>query len=170
MHYKGKRPPVLKSEVFCNVGFFFISECGDIYCWGWNESGQLGLPCKTVKEKRHTVSKQKELHKLFRTDMDKEEKQESVLQISKEESAYESKLQNAASSETQHEMCSSVTQNIQPPQASLDKYESLLFVQNTDPVQVQSFPCLIDLKDQFIIQPASCGSRHTALLTGNFSL
>ena len=64
----------------------------------------------------------------------------------------------------------SVTQNIQPPQASLDKYESLLFVQNTDPVQVQSFPCLIDLKDQFIIQRASCGSRHTALLTGNFSL
>ncbi|CAI9572907.1 unnamed protein product [Staurois parvus] len=24
-----------------------ISEGGDIYCWGWNESGQLGLPSKT---------------------------------------------------------------------------------------------------------------------------
>ncbi|KAE8618109.1 hypothetical protein XENTR_v10009277 [Xenopus tropicalis] len=24
-----------------------ISESGDIYTWGWNESGQLGLPCKT---------------------------------------------------------------------------------------------------------------------------
>jgi alpha-tubulin suppressor-like RCC1 family protein len=70
---------------------FFFPECGDIYCWGWNESGQLGLPCKTVKEKRQTVSKQNELHKMFHADMDKE--QESVLQISNEESAYESKWQ-----------------------------------------------------------------------------
>lgn len=121
-------------------------------------------------EKRQTVSKQKELHKMFRADMNKGGEQESVLHISKEESAYESKWQNVASSETQHEMCSSGIQNIQRPHSSLDKYESLLFVQNTDPVQVQSFPCLIDLKDQFIIQRARCGSRHTALLTGNFSL
>jgi alpha-tubulin suppressor-like RCC1 family protein len=158
----------LKSRDILSHRIRFFSECGDIYCWGWNESGQLGLPCKTVKEKRQTVSKENELHKMFHADMDKE--QESVLQILNEESAYESKWQIAASSETEHEMCSSGTQNVQRPHASLDKYESLLFVQNTDPVQVQSFPCLIDLKDQFIIQRASCGSRHTALLTGNFSL
>ncbi|KAM5172974.1 RCC1 domain-containing protein 1 isoform 2-T2 [Mantella aurantiaca] len=28
-----------------------ISESGDVYCWGWNESGQLGLPSKTQAQK-----------------------------------------------------------------------------------------------------------------------
>ncbi|XP_029431127.1 RCC1 domain-containing protein 1 isoform X2 [Rhinatrema bivittatum] len=27
-----------------------VSEAGDIYVWGWNESGQLGLPCKTLSK------------------------------------------------------------------------------------------------------------------------
>ncbi|CAJ0919726.1 unnamed protein product, partial [Ranitomeya imitator] len=26
-----------------------VSESGDLYCWGWNESGQLGLPSKTLQ-------------------------------------------------------------------------------------------------------------------------
>lgn len=25
-----------------------LSETGDLYIWGWNESGQLGLPCRNV--------------------------------------------------------------------------------------------------------------------------
>ncbi|XP_073474607.1 RCC1 domain-containing protein 1 [Aquarana catesbeiana] len=29
-----------------------VSEGGDIYCWGWNESGQLGLPSKTQAQER----------------------------------------------------------------------------------------------------------------------
>ncbi|XP_063781923.1 RCC1 domain-containing protein 1 isoform X2 [Pseudophryne corroboree] len=29
-----------------------ISEGGDIYCWGWNESGQLGLPSRTLGQER----------------------------------------------------------------------------------------------------------------------
>ena len=31
-------------EIQTLKNFFFI-EFGDIYTWGWNESGQLGLPC-----------------------------------------------------------------------------------------------------------------------------
>ncbi|KAM6426224.1 RCC1 domain-containing protein 1 isoform 2-T2 [Liasis olivaceus] len=27
-----------------------VSEAGDLYLWGWNESGQLGLPCKAAAE------------------------------------------------------------------------------------------------------------------------
>ncbi|KAM8974841.1 RCC1 domain-containing protein 1 isoform 2-T2 [Pelodytes ibericus] len=30
-----------------------ISDGGDIYCWGWNESGQLGLPSKTLAQERN---------------------------------------------------------------------------------------------------------------------
>ncbi|XP_064013850.1 RCC1 domain-containing protein 1 isoform X2 [Pogoniulus pusillus] len=29
-----------------------ISEAGDLYVWGWNESGQLALPCKALAEER----------------------------------------------------------------------------------------------------------------------
>ncbi len=25
-----------------------LSESGDVYVWGWNESGQLGLPCRNL--------------------------------------------------------------------------------------------------------------------------
>lgn len=25
-----------------------LSESGDVYIWGWNESGQLGLPCRNL--------------------------------------------------------------------------------------------------------------------------
>ncbi|XP_054025184.1 RCC1 domain-containing protein 1-like [Dryobates pubescens] len=29
-----------------------ISEAGDLYLWGWNESGQLALPCKALAEEQ----------------------------------------------------------------------------------------------------------------------
>ncbi|XP_031753461.1 RCC1 domain-containing protein 1 isoform X2 [Xenopus tropicalis] len=37
-----------------------ISESGDIYTWGWNESGQLGLPCKTQQCSVSTKQSHKE--------------------------------------------------------------------------------------------------------------
>ncbi|KAM8783149.1 RCC1 domain-containing protein 1 isoform 1-T1 [Rhynchonycteris naso] len=33
-----------------------VSETGDIYIWGWNESGQLALPSRSLAEDRKTVS------------------------------------------------------------------------------------------------------------------
>lgn len=33
-----------------------VSDIGDVYVWGWNESGQLGLPCKAVQEKQESTS------------------------------------------------------------------------------------------------------------------
>lgn len=27
-----------------------LSESGDVYIWGWNESGQLGLPCRNLSD------------------------------------------------------------------------------------------------------------------------
>ncbi|XP_040267199.1 RCC1 domain-containing protein 1 isoform X3 [Bufo bufo] len=31
-----------------------FKESGDLYCWGWNESGQLGLPSKALQQERVT--------------------------------------------------------------------------------------------------------------------
>lgn len=42
-------------------GFIFVYICvymlvwtgeGDLYTWGWNESGQLGLPCHVTQRER----------------------------------------------------------------------------------------------------------------------
>ncbi|XP_038640069.1 RCC1 domain-containing protein 1 isoform X2 [Scyliorhinus canicula] len=37
------------------------SASGDLYVWGWNESGQLGLPTKSCSEEHQNPSQQKEL-------------------------------------------------------------------------------------------------------------
>ncbi|XP_035868240.1 RCC1 domain-containing protein 1 isoform X2 [Phyllostomus discolor] len=33
-----------------------VSETGDVYTWGWNESGQLALPTRSLAEDRETVT------------------------------------------------------------------------------------------------------------------
>lgn len=34
----------------------FLSETGDVYIWGWNESGQLALPTRSLAEDGKTVA------------------------------------------------------------------------------------------------------------------
>lgn len=34
-----------------------VSEAGDLYVWGWNEAGQLGLPARGLEEPQETVAK-----------------------------------------------------------------------------------------------------------------
>ena len=36
------------SAVIHSCSFFL--EFGDVYMWGWNETGQLGLPCQNIQE------------------------------------------------------------------------------------------------------------------------
>lgn len=40
----------------CNGSPLSLSETGDIYIWGWNESGQLALPSRSLAEDRKTVT------------------------------------------------------------------------------------------------------------------
>lgn len=42
------------------VPFISFSETGDIYIWGWNESGQLALPTRSLAEDGKTVAKEGE--------------------------------------------------------------------------------------------------------------
>ncbi|XP_071166813.1 uncharacterized protein [Mytilus edulis] len=134
-----------------------ISECGDIYCWGWNESGQLGLPSYTVREKdgdtnRQDTSTPQSRHTMENIVIKDDDTNKLVQDKSNDRSSLSSK---------------DILADDLPERQNLDKLESLLFIQNVDPAQIHPLPCLIDLQDTFNIQKASCGSRHTALLTEN---
>ncbi|XP_027707232.1 RCC1 domain-containing protein 1 [Vombatus ursinus] len=91
-----------------------VSEAGDLYIWGWNESGQLALPSRAIAEREKTVA--------------------------------------GASGPCS---CS--------PEAKIPAT-----VGDGDPAQfisIQPFPAFLDLPSGSEVSTASCGSRHTAVVT-----
>lgn len=90
-----------------------VSETGDIYIWGWNESGQLALPTRSGTEKKTEREEATELNEDGR----------------KEEAAV------------------------------ADAAAPAHFI------AIQPFPALLDLPLGSDAVKASCGSRHTAVVT-----
>ncbi|KAK9394129.1 RCC1 domain-containing protein 1 [Crotalus adamanteus] len=102
-----------------------VSDAGDLYLWGWNEAGQLGLPSKMSTESGATA---------------------------------------AASGEAAQA----------PPNRPLSQRGDGLDVGAADGpgrdevpfVSLQPFPALLDLPEEAEVRRVSCGSRHTAAVTG----
>ncbi|XP_004370699.1 RCC1 domain-containing protein 1 [Trichechus manatus latirostris] len=92
-----------------------VSETGDIYTWGWNESGQLALPSRSLAEEGRTVTKEA-----------------TGLTVDGSE------VKGAAEGE--------------------DGAPAPF-------IAVQPFPALLDLPLDSDAVKASCGSRHTAVVT-----
>uniref|UniRef100_A0A8C2MM55 RCC1 domain containing 1 n=1 Tax=Cricetulus griseus TaxID=10029 RepID=A0A8C2MM55_CRIGR len=92
-----------------------VSETGDIYIWGWNESGQLALPIKSSAEDKMAV--RREATELNEDSLKGEEA------------------------------------------AMADVGAPALFI------AIQPFPALLDLPTGSDAVKASCGSRHTAVVT-----
>ncbi|KAM7048597.1 RCC1 domain-containing protein 1 isoform 2-T2 [Molossus nigricans] len=92
-----------------------VSETGDIYIWGWNESGQLALPTRSLAEDRKTVTGEATAPK---------------------------------------EAGSEVTGPARAEDGAPDPF-----------IAVQPFPALLDLPLGSDAVKASCGSRHTAVVT-----
>ncbi|KAM5291210.1 RCC1 domain-containing protein 1 isoform 2-T2 [Glossophaga mutica] len=90
-----------------------VSETGDIYTWGWNESGQLALPTRSLAEDRDTV-----------TEESLSERGPGVAEAAGAEGAAPAPF-----------------------------------------IAVQPFPALLDLPLGSDAVKASCGSRHTAVVT-----
>ncbi|XP_055479309.1 RCC1 domain-containing protein 1 [Psammomys obesus] len=90
-----------------------VSESGDIYIWGWNESGQLALPRRNTEEERKTV---------------------------RDTELSEDCLEGAA--------------------AALGDIGAPAHF-----IAIQPFPALLDLPLNSDAVKASCGSRHTAVVT-----
>ncbi|XP_029411833.1 RCC1 domain-containing protein 1 isoform X2 [Nannospalax galili] len=95
-----------------------VSETGDIYIWGWNESGQLALPTRSLVEDKKTVTEEA---------------------TGLEDDC--SKVKGTAGAEN----------GAQAPF-----------------IAVQPFPALLDLPLGSDAVKASCGSRHTAVVTRKY--
>ncbi|XP_016389136.1 RCC1 domain-containing protein 1 [Sinocyclocheilus rhinocerous] len=90
-----------------------ISTGGDLYMWGWNESGQLGLPSRGLEEE---------------------------------------KLRGKS--------CGNTEQPINED----EKKQADVFI------SIQAFPALVDVPNVLEISRISCGSRHTAAVSGTGDL
>ncbi|XP_050956277.1 RCC1 domain-containing protein 1 [Labeo rohita] len=89
-----------------------ISTGGDLYMWGWNESGQLGLPSRGLEEE---------------------------------------KLRRKSCGNSEH-----LNED--------EKKQADVFI------SIQAFPALVDVPNVSEISKISCGSRHTAAVTGTGDL
>ncbi|XP_016399022.1 RCC1 domain-containing protein 1-like, partial [Sinocyclocheilus rhinocerous] len=90
-----------------------VSAGGDLYMWGWNESGQLGLPSRGLEEEQ---------------------------------------LRGKSSG------------NTEKPINEDEKKEADVFI------SIQALPALVDVPNVSEISRISCGSRHTAAVTGTGDL
>ncbi|XP_043083832.1 RCC1 domain-containing protein 1 [Puntigrus tetrazona] len=89
-----------------------VSVGGDLYMWGWNESGQLGLPSRGLEEQR---------------------------------------LKGKSG-------------NAEQPTKENEKKEADVFI------SIQAFPALVDISNVSEVVRISCGSRHTAAVSGTGDL
>ncbi|ELW62819.1 RCC1 domain-containing protein 1 [Tupaia chinensis] len=92
-----------------------VSATGDIYIWGWNESGQLALPARSLMEDWNMVA-------------------EEATGLSEEASTLKTVAGDEAGAPTPF-------------------------------IAIQPFPALVDLPLGSEAVQASCGSRHTAVVT-----
>eukprot|EP00071_Canis_lupus_P038367 XP_022271924.1 RCC1 domain-containing protein 1 [Canis lupus familiaris] len=97
-----------------------VSETGDIYIWGWNESGQLALPSRSLAEDTKTIPREA-----------------SGLNEDGFEVRRTAKGEDGAPAPF---------------------------------IAIQPFPALLDLPLGADVVKASCGSRHTAVVTGTGEL
>ncbi|XP_028906911.1 RCC1 domain-containing protein 1 [Ornithorhynchus anatinus] len=97
-----------------------VGESGDVYVWGWNESGQLALPCRALSGKPPPRPTQA----------------------------------------AEGARPGSISHDVQKPAADGDGDG------DGDPfIAIQPFPALLDLPREQEASKASCGSRHTAVVT-----
>ncbi|KAL4231363.1 RCC1 domain-containing protein 1 [Mactra antiquata] len=136
-----------------------ITDTADVYVWGWNESGQLGLPNNfrtqdEVCSDTTNVYTQSSVHSKF------------------EDNSYACDKYGGDSTRQVNEHCDS--QKYENIKESLDCVtdessnikESIVtkLNQSIDGVKVQSEPYGLEIPDRYRVKMAACGSRHTCLL------
>ncbi|XP_069078749.1 RCC1 domain-containing protein 1 isoform X1 [Pleurodeles waltl] len=125
-----------------------ISVAGDLYIWGWNESGQLGFPSKKLAEDS--------LHVTHFT-------QKEIVQ-GKPSSPYKAsqETKNTTVEEGNTERCTD--QKISSLKETL-RSSPKNCAHTSEFISIQAFPALLDLPQESEVLKVSCGSRHTAVVT-----
>lgn len=137
---------------FLTVSHF--PDIGDVYTWGWNERGQLGQPSKNIQSEQ--ISKESNRNK--RECPFKDGNISKVLKRMEERQETPSMESEVSESATEREPC-------------LEEPDDNGATCNVAPVNIQAFPMVLDLlspSGKFILfRDVSCGSRHSAAVTGS---
>ena len=155
---------------------FVLSDTGDVYVWGWNECGQLGLPCSDLKQSDEELLEQQESEHACSCENISNTNNSTTDQCRKclknNYSEYHNII-NTTKSDSLHKMnadgerkitLSSSESKEETTLPYFDSKESHLFLQDVKPTQVLCEPIPLDIA--FTVMHVSCGSRHSALVTG----
>ena len=165
-----------------------FADTGDLYVWGWNEGGQLGLPNGKDIDSRpadnedsldnRKSSKLGPKTKQFRSD-DNVTSGGSKSLVSSTPNVKDidsERFTVNTNAKTDNESAGTVKRSIDAKADSgtigtlntdwLKDIEELH--QDIDAAQIQPVPFGLDIPDDFIVKEVSCGSRHTCLLFGRF--
>lgn len=123
-----------------------ISVAGDLYIWGWNESGQLGLPSKKLVEDS--------LHEPRFT-------QKEIVQ-GKPGSPSKIAEKTATTEEGNAERCTGQKSSSFTESPGLSPKNC---AHASEFISIQAFPALLDLPQESEVLKVSCGTRHTAVVT-----
>ncbi|XP_070541547.1 uncharacterized protein [Ptychodera flava] len=166
-----------------------LSAIGDVYIWGWNESGQLGLPMKqqTNGPERHQCSQENVTDKTVERDY-KLSFQQKCYQEGRSFPKRTTDMEiQSVYSEHKNDKCHSCHSVVETSQTELavpesgptsvslkaDDGMSSGVSGNSDNsredvdviVLCQMFPCLLEFPEEVNVSKVSCGSRHTAAVT-----
>ena len=117
------------------------TESGDLYVWGWNEAGQLGLPNGNTENQRDLTHDTRTADDQFTT--------HPSTQGSDKEPGYKDFKSKAAGGIRYGDVAPGVPLEIH---------------QDIGPVQVQPVPYGLEIPDDVAVKTVACGSRHTCVL------
>ncbi|XP_077992237.1 RCC1 domain-containing protein 1-like [Glandiceps talaboti] len=156
-----------------------VSAIGDVYVWGWNEAGQLGLPMKDAPDR----SRSKEEQSADFSQSGQENYKGCITKETKVDTETILKLEVSPISDQEKERVRD--ENIDTGQNTSQKMKQTDMEQTTSVttdkpsfnddddkdviVLCQMVPCLLEFPDEVNISKVSCGSRHTVAIseTGN---
>ncbi|KAL3864634.1 hypothetical protein ACJMK2_006299 [Sinanodonta woodiana] len=156
---------------------------GDLYVWGWNESGQLGLTNGKQKSKdidstvmsaleKTSSDELQSVNNRSMNDNSEAKKQKfssfgnSGCSVGAGDTDFDiNEKQSFASNIKGHisTVCDEQSSSIKLHQQRMH----FIYHQDTEPVQIQGVPQVLDLPEVVKVTKVSCGSRHTAVLLDN---
>ncbi|XP_071946784.1 uncharacterized protein [Antedon mediterranea] len=146
-----------------------LSAIGDIYIWGWNESGQLGFPMKSKPTLKAQHKKFITADSYYPTYCDKETQEKSSENIENKAEQSEHEILNYRTQSNNKLESSLESEKINEDEASCSRVKDLSSHGDVA-LQFAMIPSLLDFPDDITVSKVSCGSRHSAAVLENGDL